>query len=615
MGLELKVEQKQRVYQKQIEQARILQMNAQELAVCIQEAALENPLIELEEMMDVPIEELVKKDVRETDETEAEVSEDTDWRYTGGHQSPEDWWTPQGGKSESLVDMIHQQLLTMSIGEKEKEIVEKLAGALDSRGYLEIPVKKLAKYIPCSVQELRSALEILKSLEPAGIGATDLKECLILQLRRQKDSRLAVTLVKNYLEDLPKHRISAIAKELGENEDAVKDAFARIRTLNPKPGSIFGEGTTVLYVIPDIIVSEEHGEYTAALNEAVYRKLRLNESYVKLKDSEESEVREYIIQKQAQAGWLKTCIEQRSHTLQRIADILIDFQRTFLETGKDMKPLRQKDVAQIMEVHESTVSRAVKGKYLQCGRGVYALSDFMPKGMEEVSSDSVKQMLKKIIQNEDKKKPLSDQKLVKKLEEENKNFCFIYLGHYCNWEWIASLPYWVPEDILCGQIYHPLYNKAFDRLFLRLRNQFGGECISMKETLRRIIELKRAKQKTIIGFISDQAPKWNSIHHWTDFFHRETPVFIGTEKIGKQVDALIYYADVKRIKRGYYHCEFKQLTDNAKAVPDFQLTDMYIHNLERMISAVPQYWLWSHKRWKRTKEEWIRRQQEEKEKK
>ena len=98
MGLELKVEQKQRVYQKQIEQARILQMNAQELAVCIQEAALENPLIELEEMMDVPIEELVKKDVRETDETEAEVSEDTDWRYTGGHQSPEDWWTPTGRK-------------------------------------------------------------------------------------------------------------------------------------------------------------------------------------------------------------------------------------------------------------------------------------------------------------------------------------------------------------------------------------------------------------------------------------------------------------------------------------------------------------------------------------
>lgn len=199
--------------------------------------------------------------------------------------------------------------------------------------------------------------------------------------------------------------------------------------------------------------------------------------------------------------------------------------------------------------------------------------------------------------------------IVHKMEEQHKTFCFVYLGHYCNWEWIASLPYWVPEDVLCGQIYHPLYNKAMDKLFLRLRNHFGGECIAMKETLRRIIELKRAKQKTIIGFISDQTPKWNSIHHWASFFHRETPVFIGTEKIGKQVDALIYYADVKRLRRGYYHCEFKPLADNPKEVPDFELTDIYTHLLEEMITQAPQYWLWSHKRWKRTKEEWIRRQQ------
>lgn len=202
--------------------------------------------------------------------------------------------------------------------------------------------------------------------------------------------------------------------------------------------------------------------------------------------------------------------------------------------------------------------------------------------------------------------------IVDAMEKEDKNFCFVYLGHYCNWEWIASLPYWCPDDVKCGQIYHPLYNKAFDRLFLRLRNQFGGECIAMKETLRRIIELKRAKQKCIIGFISDQAPKWNSIHHWCDFLHRETPVFIGTERIGKQVDALIYYADVRRTRRGYYVCEFKPLTHHAKEVPDYELTDRFTHLLEEMIKERPDYWLWSHKRWKRTKEEWIRRQQEEK---
>jgi KDO2-lipid IV(A) lauroyltransferase len=204
--------------------------------------------------------------------------------------------------------------------------------------------------------------------------------------------------------------------------------------------------------------------------------------------------------------------------------------------------------------------------------------------------------------------------IVSAMEKEDKNFCFVYLGHYCNWEWIASLPYWCPDDVKCGQIYHPLYNKAFDRLFLRLRNQFGGECIAMKETLRRIIEMKRAKQKCIIGFISDQAPKWNSIHHWCDFLHRETPVFIGTERIGKQVDALIYYADVKRTRRGYYLCEFKPLTHRPKEVPDYELTDRFTHLLEEMIKERPDFWLWSHKRWKRTKEEWIRRQQEEEKK-
>ena len=150
-----------------------------------------------------------------------------------------------------------------------------------------------------------------------------------------------------------------------------------------------------------------------------------------------------------------------------------------------------------------------------------------------------------------------------------------------------------------------------DRLFLRLRNQFGGKSIAMKETLRRIIELKRDKQKCIIGFISDQTPKWNSIHHWCNFLHRETPVFIGTEKIGKQVDALIYYADVKRVKRGYYHCEFKPMTHNTKGVPDYQLTDQFTSLLEQMIKKNPAYWLWSHKRWKRTKEEWIERQKEQ----
>ncbi len=201
--------------------------------------------------------------------------------------------------------------------------------------------------------------------------------------------------------------------------------------------------------------------------------------------------------------------------------------------------------------------------------------------------------------------------MVARMERSGRNLCFVYLGHYGNWEWLASFPCWVPDPVHCGQIYHPLYNKVFDRLFLYLRNRFGGECIPMKGTLRRVIELKRDKQQAIIGFIADQTPKWNSIHHWTCFFHRETPVFTGVEQIGKQVGALIYCAHVKRIKRGHYHCTFKLLAEDARSVTDYELTDEYIRQMEQMITVDPPYWLWSHNRWKRTKEEFERRKQEE----
>ena len=201
------------------------------------------------------------------------------------------------------------------------------------------------------------------------------------------------------------------------------------------------------------------------------------------------------------------------------------------------------------------------------------------------------------------------EEIVEAMKREDKVFCFVYLGHYCNWEWVASLPYWMPKELHCAQIYHPLRNRSMDALFLRLRNRHGGECIPMKETLRRIIELRRAGQKTIIGFISDQTPKWNSIHHWCTFFNRETPVFIGTEKIGKQVDALIYYADIRRIKRGYYHLTFNPMTYQIGKIPDYELTDNFTHILEKMIRERPAFWLWSHKRWKRTKKEWLKRQE------
>lgn len=204
------------------------------------------------------------------------------------------------------------------------------------------------------------------------------------------------------------------------------------------------------------------------------------------------------------------------------------------------------------------------------------------------------------------------QQMVEAMEKEDKQFGFIYLGHYGNWEWISSLTARIHDvdlSLAGGQIYHPLRNKIFDNLLKHIRKRSGGINIPMKETLRYIVNWKREGRRVIIGFISDQAPKWNNIHHWTDFLHHKTPVFTGTERIGKQVDAMMFYADVERIRRGYYRCTISKLADNARQYADFAITDLYMQRMEQTISRQPAFWLWTHNRWKRTYEEFLRRQQ------
>lgn len=184
-------------------------------------------------------------------------------------------------------------------------------------------------------------------------------------------------------------------------------------------------------------------------------------------------------------------------------------------------------------------------------------------------------------------------------------FVFLYLGHYCNWEWVSSLVLRLPDEIGSGQIYHPLRNQAFDRLFLRLRSRFGSENIKMNNTLRRVLELKRQKRKTMIGFISDQLPKWTGIHFFTPFLHRDTAVFTGAEQIGEKVGALYYMLEVERPCRGYYVCTLRPLQAISTPEGRFGVTAAFTNELEKMIRRRPEYWLWTHKRWKRTKEEYM----------
>ena len=208
--------------------------------------------------------------------------------------------------------------------------------------------------------------------------------------------------------------------------------------------------------------------------------------------------------------------------------------------------------------------------------------------------------------------------VLRELREGEHQFVFIYLGHLGNWEWVSSLPLWSEGRVQFGQIYHPLHSPLMDKLFLHVRGRMGATSIAMKETLRTILTWKKGGEKGMIGFISDQAPKWEAMHHWCDFLHHETSFFTGAEKIGQKVGARYFYLEVTRPHRGEYRAELIELKaefqDSFKAneadktksaeVSPYPITDAYARALEASIEAHPHLWLWTHNRWKRTKQEW-----------
>jgi KDO2-lipid IV(A) lauroyltransferase len=183
----------------------------------------------------------------------------------------------------------------------------------------------------------------------------------------------------------------------------------------------------------------------------------------------------------------------------------------------------------------------------------------------------------------------------------------MYLGHYCNWEWVSSFPLWLTEKVQCGQIYHPIENKDFDRLFLRSRQRQGALCIPMQDTLRKILEFRRAGQPIVVGYIADQKPHWVNIHHWVDFLHHDTPVLTGTERIVRKVNHAVVYLDMQRVRRGYYKGVLHLITREPGKLAEFELTDIYYRYLEASIRRAPEFWLWSHKRWARTRQEFNER--------
>lgn len=385
MKLELKQGQKHQIYQKQIEKNQILQMDVQQLLAHIEKISFENPLIDTDDM------------IESTSDIGKEFDIDSLSRKS----------------EQSLKENIHWQLINKDID--NKKLVESLVELLDDNGYLRLSIEDICTCLKCDEKEYIEAKNALSKLEPPGLGAATLKECLLLQLERLEETEdiyKTKQLIEECLEDLSKSHYHAVSKKLGISQNKVRELLQIILTLNPRPASGFSSSIEVNYPVPDIIIKDN----AVQLNPVIYKDININTSYLSL-ESESKETKKYIESKLKQVSWLQQCLTQRKNLIYDIAVFLLDYQQDFFMNGGACHPLLQKDLAMLLGVHESTISRAIKDKYIYCDKGFILLSDLIPKGTEDNSVDSIKETIKEVINNEDKIKPLSDQKITTLLKD------------------------------------------------------------------------------------------------------------------------------------------------------------------------------------------------------
>lgn len=421
MELNLSQKQTQTLSPQMMQSMEVLQMGSQELLEYIEEAVQENPVLEPEQNYD-------KQDEFSVLQRKLEWLESTDPQNRYYHQQDSeeenDPLNNYGTVQDDDENLYYYVLSQLKVLDLEPEVMEAgifLVESLNQNGWLDEPLADLAADLGCTMEIMEQALAAVQSLEPAGVGARDLSECLKLQLiRRTPVDELAVHIVEDWLDALSKSRYGLIARELKVTQEEVRASCDRIRKLNPRPGTGFAARENLTYINPDIIVVSFPDHFELLTNDYYFPTLNISGYYTKLmKESEDDGVKEYLTGKVRQAKWMVKAIEQRRSTLMACAECILEFQEAFFRKGPGhLVPLSLADVAERIGVHESTVSRATKDKYIQCSMGVYPLSYFFSRSLGPVSAgedaaspDAAKALLKKLIAGEDKKKPLSDQKL------------------------------------------------------------------------------------------------------------------------------------------------------------------------------------------------------------
>lgn len=452
----------QKLSPQQIQLMKMLQIPTMELEQRIKEEMEINPALE-EGREEEPQDDTASLDQAETDSDNTDQNENDDFDirdymdeddipeyklYTNNHSSDDEERESPLGAGRSFQDVLFSQLGLRELDERELLIAEYLIGNLDESGYLrrELPsiVNDLAftANISTDIRELANVLEIIQDLDPAGVGARDLRECLLLQIRRNEekneDTDLAEVIITKYFEEFTKKHYEKIARKLDLSDEELKPAIDFILHLNPKPGnSMMETSRTVQHITPDFLLTVENDELKLTLNSRNAPELKISREYKEMlqhysqtreRDQKEREAMLFVKQKIDSAKWFIDAINQRNETLLFCMQAIVNYQKDFFLSGDEtkLKPMILKDIADMVSMDISTISRVANSKYIQTPYGTYLLKFFFSESLstdegEEVSSREVKKILKDAIEAESKRKPLTDEKLGKLLNEKGYN--------------------------------------------------------------------------------------------------------------------------------------------------------------------------------------------------
>ena len=416
LGMDVSIQQTQKLaLTPQMEQSlSVLQMGTEELNQCIEEEVLSNPMLDYAK-------EPEKKEVRRSQGEgigyySRKKTEDTDY------QSYLNAIADEKSEDTELAEYLRMQLYTKKISPRRQKIGEYLIECLEESGYLKMDMDELAKVIGLSKEELEREIRLMQTLEPCGVFAIDLKECLLLQVEGEEQmQRQARLLIEKYLDEIAQNKIPQISKQTGLTTAEITKTIRYIKEeLEPVPGRGYGCANRNEYIYPDITVKEDEKGYRIILNKEKVHTLELNREYLPmLGQVHSSEENKYLKEQYQKAKILIQNIGKREETLAAVAEAIVDWQRDFFDKGKAfLKPMNLLDIAQELDVHESTVSRAVRDKYLECRWGIFELKYFFSNKTSDGNNCNVLTCIQEIIRSENKQKPLSDAKIAEQLEKE-----------------------------------------------------------------------------------------------------------------------------------------------------------------------------------------------------